>query len=890
MPDPRPLTPPTAEPQGHAVESDAWGRYAWAFGTVVAATLLTFALRNALGWEHVRIVFIFSFPAVLLTAMRGGRGPAILAIALSAFIGNYIFLPPFYALSLTYEGVLQTGLFLLVASMLVYLTQRSRRAEADARRSEESLSITLSSIGDAVIATDGEGRVNFLNAVAERLTGWSAAEARGRPLAEVFRILNEDTREEIESPVAKVLRDGVTVGLANHTVLVARDGRETPIDDSAAPIKDAGGRTTGVVLVFHDITERREAEVARERLAAIVESSADAIIGKTLAGVITSWNASAEGLYGHTAAEAIGRPISLVVPAERAGEISDILARIGRGERVEHLETVRVRKDGSRVEVAITVSPVSDEEGRVVGASTIARDISARRRHEQERARLTRLVDAERLRLRNLVGEVPGVVWEAWGAPDESSQRINFVSDYVERMLGYTVEEWLAEPNFWLRIVHPDDREQAAAAARTKFESREGGASEFRWVAKDGRVVHVEAYSVPVFDEAGRPVGMRGVTMDVTARRRAEEALSASEELSQAVLNSLHAHIAVLDREGRIVAVNEAWRRFSAENGGAALTTDVGVNYLTVCGAAAGGADDAGDILEGVAAVLEGRRRSFEAEYPCHSPEEERWFLLTATPLPGGRGGAVVSHIIITDRKRAEAQLERRAAQAALGADVGVALAESGAPLRRTLQRCVEAVVRHLDAAFARVWTLNPEEDVLELQASAGMYTHLDGPHGRVPVGKFKIGLIAEERRPHLTNDVPNDPRVGDKEWAAREGMIAFAGYPLLLKDRLVGVMAMFARRPLSDVTLQAMASVADGIAVGIERKQAEAELRASELRYRALTDAMPQLQPPLVRVHRPQRGRVARLRLHQRAPPGRQGAHPRALGARVARGRGLRD
>lgn len=192
-------------------------------------------------------------------------------------------------------------------------------------------------------------------------------------------------------------------------------------------------------------------------------------------------------------------------------------------------------------------------------------------------------------------------------------------------------------------------------------------------------------------------------------------------------------------------------------------------------------------------------------------------------------------------RRPVEEVLVERERLAALSAEVATSLARGGT-LPEMLRRCAESLVRHLDAAFARVWTLDEAEGVLELQASAGLYTHLDGPHSRVPVGRFKIGLIAEERRPHLTNDVPNDPRVGDKEWAAREGMIAFAGYPLLLGERLVGVMAMFSRSALSEVTLQAMASVADGIAVGIERKQAEAGRRASELRYRALTDAMPQL------------------------------------------------
>src|SRR5262249_9222082 len=135
-------------------------------------------------------------------------------------------------------------------------------------------------------------------------------------------------------------------------------------------------------------------------------------------------------------------------------------------------------------------------------------------------------------------------------------------------------------------------------------------------------------------------------------------------------------------------------------------------------------------------------------------------------------------------------------------------------------QPCAEALVRHLDVAFARIWSLDAHADVLVLQASAGQYTHLDGPHSRVPVGRFKIGLIAQERRPHLTNDVANDPRVSDPEWARREGMIAFAGYPLLIEDRLMGVLAMFARRALSPAMFPVLRSVADGIALGIERKR----------------------------------------------------------------------
>jgi PAS domain S-box-containing protein len=182
----------------------------------------------------------------------------------------------------------------------------------------------------------------------------------------------------------------------------------------------------------------------------------------------------------------------------------------------------------------------------------------------------------------------------------------------------------------------------------------------------------------------------------------------------------------------------------------------------------------------------------------------------------------------VTERRLAEEAQARQARDAALRVDISAVLTrETG--LRSMLQGCAEAFVRRLDVAFARIWTLAPGSRVLALEASAGLYTHLDGPHSRVPVGELKIGLIARERRPHLTNDVANDPRVSDQAWAARETMVSFAGYPLVVADRVVGVMAMFGRQPIAPETIETLGSIADAIAQGIERKRSEDALRRSE-------------------------------------------------------------
>lgn len=260
-----------------------------------------------------------------------------------------------------------------------------QRAEDSLRKQSELLRITLSSIGDGVICTDERGCVTFLNPVAEFLTGWSQAMAVGHPLTEVFKIVSEDSTEPTDNPALRALREGTVVGLANHTVLISRDGTKRPIDDSAAPIRDDAGNPVGAVLVFRDASDRKASEVALAHLAAIVESSDDAIVSKSLDGIIRSWNSGAQRLFGYSPTEAIGNSITLIIPLDRLDEEREILARISKGERVEHFETVRVARDGRKIDISLTISPIRDSSGRIVGASKVARDITDRRHAEAAR-------------------------------------------------------------------------------------------------------------------------------------------------------------------------------------------------------------------------------------------------------------------------------------------------------------------------------------------------------------------------------------------------------------------------------------------------------------------------------------------------------------------------
>ena len=221
-------------------------------------------------------------------------------------------------------------------------------AEESLKKSEERWSTTLSSVGDSVIATDVSGSVTFMNAVAETLTGWTLSEALGKPLKEVFHIINEETRAEVESPVSKVLKQGMIVGLANHTILVRRDGSEVPLDDSGAPIKDENGNVTGVVLVFHDITERKKIEEATAKQAELINLSPDAIIVRKLDGTITFWSEGAEKLYGFTKDEVIGKDINVLLKTELPLSLDEIEGKLEKEGKWSG-EIVHFCRDGSKL-------------------------------------------------------------------------------------------------------------------------------------------------------------------------------------------------------------------------------------------------------------------------------------------------------------------------------------------------------------------------------------------------------------------------------------------------------------------------------------------------------------------------------------------------------------
>ena len=497
--------------------------YAYAIAALAAAVLLRWVLDPLMG-DQLPLVTVFG--AVVAAVWVGGPIPAVVVAIAGYILGNYLFISPRSVLSVDGPALVGLGAYLFTCALIIGIGEAMRRAQVHAAERSEMVRVTVGSIGDAVISTDTAGKVTYLNAVAEKLTGWAANEAIGQPVDTVFRVISEETRNPVPNPVKRALREGAAVGLDNRSLLVVRSGNELPIDDSAAPIRDFNGTVSGCVLIFRDVSDRREYEkreavrlLEARLLASIVESSDDAIIRKSLDGVIQSWNAAAERLFGYPAAEAIGRHISLIIPPERQAEEDSIIAQLKSGTRVEHFETVRRRRDGSPIDVSLTISPIHDANGRVVAASKIARDVTERKRTEADREKFFTLVENST----DFIG-----ICDAAGVPtyvNPAGLRLVGLRS-VDDPRGANVREYFF-PEDQPRIVDeflPSVVERGHGEVDVRFRNFDTGAA--RWMS----------YKVlKLADNSGAVIGFATVSQDVTDRRRLEDHLRAlAADLSEA--------------------------------------------------------------------------------------------------------------------------------------------------------------------------------------------------------------------------------------------------------------------------------------------------------------------------------------------------------------------
>jgi two-component system, cell cycle sensor histidine kinase and response regulator CckA len=448
-------------------------------------------------------------------------------------------------------GVVQDGTRILVG-VIRDISER-KRAEAWRAAERERLDVTLRSIGDAVIATDEAARITLLNGVAETLTGWTAAEALGRPLLEVFRIIGEETRRPSEDPVSRVLREGTVIGLANNTLLIARDGTERAIADSGAPIRDAEGKTIGVVLVFRDQAKERayerslhealdRVERSERRYRLLADHAHDVIWKLDLTSLRYAYvSPSITSLRGLTVEEALAEPVERSLTPESLVRVQAVMARIGTpAEENPHTDIYdQPCKDGTVKHVEITTTLVRDADGRAVEVVGVSRDATTR--VEAERA-----LRARKDELRTIHdASLDGIFIIDW------TGRILQVNDVACVQTGYSREELLSMSG---RDLEAAESPSEAEAHLERILTKGWGRFETRHRRKDGSLIDVELSIQYSPSDGGRFIGF---AKDITQPKAAERALRESESRLRAVFDQAAVGVVHADTStSRFIAAN----------------------------------------------------------------------------------------------------------------------------------------------------------------------------------------------------------------------------------------------------------------------------------------------------------------------------------------------
>jgi two-component system cell cycle sensor histidine kinase/response regulator CckA len=425
--------------------------------------------------------------------------------------------------------------------------------------SKARLAGIIDSAMDAIITIDSSQRVIMFNPAAEKMFHWSASQAIGQSLD---HFIPERFRSSHARDIRNYGEQGVTTrSMGGARVVNGRrsDGEEFPLEASISQIEVEGQKFYTAIL--RDVTQRKLDEEARQaselRYRRLFESSKDGIlILDANTGEIIDANPCILETLGYSYEELVGKELW------ELGVFKDIAAARDSFEELRDQGYVRYQDlpletlKGTLIEFEFVSNVYLVGGSRVMQCNI--RDITERKFAEEEKIRLSVQIESQGQRLDNILTSVPGVVWEAWGEPDAATQRINFVSDYVETLLGYTVDEWLATPNFWLSIVHPDDREEAARVAGESFASGKTSPQVFRWMTKAGRAVWVESNYAVIRDDDGRPVGLRGVTINVDERQRAAEAVSQAEKKYRSIFDNAIEGIFQSTVDGKFISVNPA--------------------------------------------------------------------------------------------------------------------------------------------------------------------------------------------------------------------------------------------------------------------------------------------------------------------------------------------
>ncbi len=514
----------------------------------VAATLaLRIALDAPLRGRPTVVVFLLP---IILSAYLGGWQPGLLATALACLGTNYYLLPPLHSFAVMSESerwklgsLALAGLLISVSNEALHrahrranmATRQQKQAAAALRDSETHLRTVLETQPECVKIVSREGLLLEMNPAGLVLTGaGSLEEAQQKPLVEY---VTPEHRAAFLDLHRHVMAGGT--GVLEFAAVSLR-GRSCWLETHAAPLRAADGTVQSVLAITRDITARKQSEAAANRLAAIVESSQDAIIGKSLGGIIESWNPGAEKIYGYPAAEMIGQPITRIVPPELHQEAAAHLEKVGRGERIPPVETRRLRRDRGLLDVSLTISPIKDAAGRIVGASHVAHDITLEKRTElalrASEVRHRRLFETSRNGILFL-DAITGMVID--------------VNPFLTALSGFSHAQFLEKPVWELGFFG------AALASESQFavirEKEQVLYENLSLETREGARIEVELL-INVY-LVNRAKVIHCIVRDVTAHRQAEAAV-------QQLHQDLEQRVA--DRTAELAAANHALQTFSA--------------------------------------------------------------------------------------------------------------------------------------------------------------------------------------------------------------------------------------------------------------------------------------------------------------------------------------
>lgn len=615
--------------------------YGVAIGASAGALLFRREMSPLLG--HRPSVIMFILP-IILSAYAGGLGPGLLATGLCSVGGHFLLAEASTSL-MEPANLWNWGVLVAAGALISVLVETQHRTRREAERAGRLQTVTLASIGDGVVTTDAQGKVTFLNAEAERLTEWSSAEAQGHPLGEVFRIINERTRKAVEDPAGKVLGTGMVVGLANHTVLVGRKGKETPIDDSGAPIKDEKGVMGGVV-VFRDCTEKkRAAEALQESQAlyhSLVEQMPAGVFRKDLAGRYVFVNPLFCELRGAKPEQFLGKLPTQLPSIEgrlRKQGVEHHEEILRTGKRIEVLDEYHLA-DGRTLYFQVAKTPVFDAQGNIAGSQGVLLDAT---RRVQEARQLAESISLLRTTIESCHEGILAVnnqgrvtvynqrFLEIWGIPEAVAQRGD-----DEAMLNLSKGQFADPEGFVQRV-----REHYTEPGTVSFETL---------LLRDGRII--ERVSKPQI-LAGKNIGRVWSFRDVTERKNAEKAVRDRELLLRQVIDLVPHFIFAKSPEGMILFVNQAY----AGACGLTVAEATGRNELDFGINTAQFEPYQRDDRE----VLASGRAKFIPEEPFWDKDGRLRYLETIKipfQMPGQTGLAVLGVAVdITERKRLEADL-----------------------------------------------------------------------------------------------------------------------------------------------------------------------------------------------------------------------------------------